>query len=100
LTGPFRVRLWCRDCTGQDSQGCFDGDAILLEDDSPPYDTATYTTLRAAVDAGHSAAPSGPLEFDVLDANGEEIEYRRMTAAEIDHFVSGAASLQETGAPR
>lgn len=85
MTPPFRVRLWCSDCTGIDPQGCFDGGTLILESDEAPFDPIDFPTLRAAIDAGHEAVRGGgPLEFDVLDSTGEEVEYHKMTQREID----------------
>ena len=84
----FRVRLWCRDCTGEDNKGCFDGGTELLSDTQPPFCVRTFDTLHAAVDAGYEATRDcGPWEFDVLDLNDDEVEYDTMTEAEIDAYV-------------
>lgn len=84
----FRVRLWCRDCTGEDPQGCFDGGTQLLETSAPPFDPATFPTLSAAVDAGHAETKDcGPWEFDVIDADDNEVDYGNMTQEQIDHYT-------------
>lgn len=82
----FRVRMSCRDCTGEDPMGCFDGGTELLGDDAPEL----FATLRDAVQAGRELHFQGPMEWDVEYADGphegEEIDCHRMTEAEIDAF--------------
>lgn len=84
----YRVRLWCSDCTGEDPQGCFDGDTQLLSDDAPPFDVRLFATLREAVDAGYDATDgnAAPREFDVETESGDEIEWRTMTDPKIDAY--------------
>ena len=40
----YRYRVWCPDCCGEDSQGCFDGNSELSEE--------VYPTVGAAAEAG------------------------------------------------
>lgn len=93
----YRVRLWCRDCTGQDPQGCYDGGTELIREPHPSFEVRKFATLREAIDAGYEATRGcAPLEFDVEIADGEnegdEIEYGGMTEAEIDAFAGPTAS--------
>lgn len=77
MTGkaPYRVRVWCRDCgDGQDPQGCFDGGADFLTDDGPPFDDVEFSTIDEAITAGRKATAGPPWEFDVIDADGDEVD--------------------------
>lgn len=79
MNPPFRVRLWCSDCTGVDPQGCYDGGTELLREGR------TFATLRAAVDAGYEETKDGaPRKFDVIDSDDEEIDFGEMTEAQIN----------------
>lgn len=93
LTAGFVVRMWCSDCSyGADPQGCFDGGTELLSSDDPPYDPEVFSSLRAAVDAGHELGLEAPLHFNieyVTDGkfdDGVEIPLA-MTQDQIDAFV-------------
>jgi hypothetical protein len=67
----YRVRLWCRDCTGEDPQGCFDGGSELLE--SPLGVVADYGTEEEAEAAGRQAVRNcGPWEYEVVTDSGED----------------------------
>lgn len=83
----FRVRLWCRDCTGVDPKGCFGGGTELVTTGEPPYDVADFATLREAVDEGYKLTRDcGPWEFDVETTDGDEIDIDEMTDAFIEAF--------------
>ena len=85
----FRVRLWCRDCTGSDDRGCFDGGTEIVSEPSNWQTVKRFTTLREAVDAGYEETRDcGPWEFDVLADDDEEIDYEKMTETEIDAYVA------------
>jgi hypothetical protein len=59
---PFQVRLSCRDCTGEDEQGCFEGGTELLNDGEQ------FDTRELAAAAGIAAIRGvGPWHFEVED---------------------------------
>jgi hypothetical protein len=77
LKPPFRVRVWCRDCTGEDDKGCFDGGTEWIGPDGvlgwgSPAEFATLEEARKAGD--EKVSKCGPWEFDVIDANDEEVD--------------------------
>lgn len=70
----FRVRLWCSDCAGQDSMGCFDGGTELLHDDKAPWGVRTFGSLDEAKDAGWKATENtSPWGFDVFNEDDEKV---------------------------
>jgi hypothetical protein len=71
---PFRVKVWCRDCTGQDDMGCFDGGTEILHERKAPFALREFATLEEAKAAGwEETKDCGPWEFDVLDAAGNQV---------------------------
>lgn len=63
----YRVRLSCPDCSdGQDPQGCFDGDTELLEEQ--------FSSIAAALAAGHAATRNSIWDFSIEDEDGRELE--------------------------
>jgi hypothetical protein len=72
-TAPFTVRIWCRDCTGQDDMGCFEGGSDLLHEMKHPFTLREFATLEEAKDAGwEETKDCGPWEFDV-EQDGEKV---------------------------
>ena len=61
-------RIWCPDCTGEDSQGCFDGETVFCEE--------IVGTREAAVDAGLKFISDGIWRVMIHEVNaaGELLE--------------------------
>ena len=70
----YRVRLYCRDCTGIDPMGCFDGGTELLESDTRPFIIREFDSTGAASAAGARATTgAAPWEYEVIDESGEVV---------------------------
>lgn len=68
----FRVRLSCRDCTGIDPMGCFDGGTAFVIDTKAPWARLTFATIDEAKEIGWDRVINvGPYEFDVLNEDDE-----------------------------
>ncbi len=68
----YRVRLWCRYCTGEDPKGCFDGGTEFIPGDSD--EDAQFETVALAKTAGQAAIKGcGPWEYEVVDEDGEDV---------------------------
>ncbi len=62
---PYRVVLYCSDCTGEDPDGCFDGGTEALEE--------TFTDLELAHEAGWKATHDvGPWGYVIEDVETKE----------------------------
>lgn len=69
----YLVRLWCRDCTGEDPAGCFDGGTEFIPSEDGD-DAQEFETIAAAKDAGYSATKNcGLWEYEVTDEEGEDL---------------------------
>ena len=68
----YCVRLYCRDCTGTDFQGCFGGGTgWLYADKNIHAPIALFDDMDAAKDAGWNATDdAGPWEFEIVDLDG------------------------------
>jgi hypothetical protein len=74
----YRVRLWCRDCTGEDSQGCFEGGIEIVTDDGAPFGEATFATVEEAREEGHEwTKDCGPWRFEIIDEDGKVVTEER-----------------------
>lgn len=72
---PYFVRLSCRDCTGEDPLGCFDGETELLHGGRENnFEPQSFATLDDAKRAGDIATCGPPWEFTVEDENGDEVD--------------------------
>ena len=62
----FIVRLGCRECTGVDSQGCFDGGTDYIYD-KDTLEVKNFPEFWSAYDAGWEEVDGVPWWFEVLD---------------------------------
>lgn len=70
---PYFVRLSCRDCTGEDPQGCFDGGTEILEDEHG--EQRTFLGAAAAREAGDAQIRASALWwYEVIDEEGNTVE--------------------------
>jgi len=59
----YLLSIWCRDCCGEDFQGCFDGGA----------ENSEYDTLIEAKDVADNALKIGvPWEYKILEQLPED----------------------------
>jgi hypothetical protein len=62
----YRVRIFCRDCLGNDETGCFDGGTELL--------AGVFSTVDQAGDRGMRAAAEGEgWAWEVIDDHGNVV---------------------------
>lgn len=63
----YVVKITCPDCTGIDSQGCFDGGYGYLENDD--FESATFDTMAEAEQAWDEAwdGDHGIWEFEIKE---------------------------------
>jgi hypothetical protein len=67
----YRVRIFCRDCLGNDETGCFDGGTELLE--------GWFPTIDQAGDRGMRAAAEGEAwEWEVIDDHGNVVSSAKL----------------------
>jgi hypothetical protein len=59
----WRIRGWCRDCCGEDFQGCFDGSTIVLD--------GRYASKELAEDAAIAWVDRSPYEFELFEEPDE-----------------------------
>lgn len=64
--GPYRVKVWCPDCCGEDPQGCFDGGVS--------FDEEEYPNLVEAVKSGEQWTRRNIWQYEVVDQEGKEVE--------------------------
>jgi len=64
----YYVEIYCRDCTGADPDGCFDGGSEILSEKERPWPAIKFESVEAAKDAGWDrVSDCGPWEFHVKD---------------------------------
>ena len=100
-TEGFLIRVWCRDCSGDDEQGCFgggselQGNAILRDllratdprcfggdselqgngyTDNGFGDSVPFATYEEAERFGHKVTSGPPWDFEVTDCAGVLVE--------------------------
>ena len=66
MSDGYRYRIWCRDCCGEDFEGCFGGGSELSE--------AAYPTRAAAVDAAEARCNRNPWAYRIEPATRSGIE--------------------------
>lgn len=73
LLMPYFVRLSCRDCTGEDPRGCFDGGTEMLEDEHS--EQRIFADVASAREAGRAEMRTCPVwEYEVVDEDGDVVE--------------------------
>jgi hypothetical protein len=56
----WKLKLWCRDCCGDDPLGCFEGTTEIQDEE--------YATEREASEAGKRACDGSPYDYEVFEA--------------------------------
>ena len=70
----YKVELWCRDCTGQDQMGCFDGQSEFLYEKGIHGKVRRFENLEEAKTAGWDAIKDcGPWEFNIVTDKSEAV---------------------------
>lgn len=65
----WRVRVWCRDCCGEDPQGCFGGSDSWIESDDLTSDAPKeFATREEAEAAGDEYTKGPPWDFEVEES--------------------------------
>ena len=67
----YAIKVWCRDCTGQDKQGCNDGRPWFVHD--ADYERLTFAT-RGKAEQYIEDDPDGQLDCDVWESEIVEVE--------------------------
>lgn len=65
----YRVRMWCRDCRGEDSMGCFGGGSEYIHKDGGYDGRASEARLWGSAEQAEDAAwdemDGAPWDFEV-----------------------------------
>jgi len=60
---PYKFKVWCPDCYGEDPYGCFGGDFELSEE--------TYETIEAAVEAADEYVKDSIWDWSIVEVSSE-----------------------------
>ena len=81
LDGGFLIRVWCRDCSGDnDEWGCFGGGSELDGNgrtDNGFGDPIPFATYAEAEAHGYKITRGPPWDFEVTNGAGESVENPR-----------------------
>lgn len=65
ITG-YKVKVWCSDCFGIDSYGCFGGSYIYISDDNNLLEDNVFPTKEAAKRAAEDYCDNGMYEYELI----------------------------------
>lgn len=77
---PFRVRVGCYDCTGEDFQGCFDGGFEyvmaykLNPSETAPAEFLTIEAARIAMSEAVAKFDGAPWFAEIVDAEDKVVK--------------------------
>jgi hypothetical protein len=60
---PYKFKVWCPDCYGEDPYGCFGGDFELSEE--------TYETIEAAMEAADEYVKDSIWDWSIVEVSSE-----------------------------